>query len=467
MDPTEEEVEVEEEEEKDWGRLDDLDGEYEICICARETSYEVMKCYTIKVPDHEARTPLSYFLSRPSAPLNAVIHGAQIREYCNFTPKDLSPFSVTTAEEPYTSRYLALLNNHLYSVGGYAKLTRSEFEELRGGEDYPLHGIYMPSRSVWTLDLSCPDLGWKQLDEPMRNRRKDPQTIVVDGKLYVFGGLYGYKPIPEDCSSGRGWMEVYDPILKTWESLPNPPFSIAIGGDFEPIIFAHLELEEDKHEIMVVDLSNSKENNMCADFLKYNVMSSTWETWLQQHWALVDSYTQCGRAVVVDHTKAYWACIISMEKWNTECCIFGFDLKSKRWTRERLNPGPFLGESEYFCWTSPGLLHLSDHKFCLLLSSRNSSHEPSEKASNFLFCIVLDLSAFFYIYSDPDRKPPLSVISIQKYSLDTDIDLLDCMITNRGTQPPKKKKPKTSEEEGSLTQGLAKSAKKRDECSCL
>ena len=242
MDPMEEEVEVEEE--KDWGRLDDLDGEYEICICARETSYEVMKCYTIKVPDHEARTPLLYFLSRPSAPLNAVIHGAQIREYCNFTPKDLSPFSVTTAEEPYTSRYLALLNNHLYSVGGYAKLTRSEFEELRGGEDYPLDGIYMPSRSVWTLDLSCPDLGWKQLHEPMRNRRKDPQTIVVDGKLYVFGGLYGYKPIPEDCSSGRGWMEVYDPIKEKWDSLPNPPFSIAIRGDFEPISFAHLELEE-------------------------------------------------------------------------------------------------------------------------------------------------------------------------------------------------------------------------------
>ena len=128
-------------------------------------------------------------------------------------------------------------------------------------------------------------------------------------------------------------MEVYDPIMEKWDSLPNPPFSIAIRGDFEPIIFAHLELEEDKHEIMVVDLSNSKENNMCGDFLKYNVMSSTWETWLQQHWALVYSYTRCGRAVVVDHTKAYWACILSMEKGNIECCIFGFDLKSKRWTR--------------------------------------------------------------------------------------------------------------------------------------
>ncbi|XP_075675459.1 uncharacterized protein LOC142644772 isoform X1 [Castanea sativa] len=371
MDPMEENI--------GWGSLDDLDGEYEICICARN-NVDGVSCYTIKVPDREARAPLSYFLTRPAAPLNLLIHGVQIREYSNFTPKDLSPFSVTSGEEeeegPYASRDMALLNNHLYSVGGYAKLTRSEFEELRGGEYYPQHRIYMPTRSVWTLDLTCPDLGWKQLDQPMRNRRKDPKTIVVDGKLYVFGGLYGYKPIPEDSSSGRGWMEVYDPITEKWDSLPNPPFSssgVSVGGSFEPIMFAHLELEEDKHQIMVLDLSNSEENNMCADFFKYNVMSSTWETWLQQHWTLLYPYAQCGRAVVVDHTKAYWACIVSMEKRNIQCCIFGFDLKSESWARERLNPTPFLGESEYFFWTSPGLLHLSDHKFCLLLSSRNSS----------------------------------------------------------------------------------------------
>ena len=59
-----------------------------------------------------------------------------------------------------------------------------------------------------------------------------------------------------------------------------------------------LELEEDKHEIMVVDLSNSKENNMCGDFLKYNVMSSTWETWFQYP-VLVNSTIPCGRVVVV------------------------------------------------------------------------------------------------------------------------------------------------------------------------
>nr|POE83104.1 putative f-box/kelch-repeat protein [Quercus suber] len=411
MDPMEEEVE----ENIGWGSLDDLDGEYEICICAQKLIDEV-RCYTIKAKD-----------------------------ISNFTPKNLTPFSVATPKGPCTSRYFALLNNHLYSAGGYLKIPTSELEDVIGPEDYcPLNDIYMPSRFVWTLDLTCPDLGWKQLDEPMKNRRKDPQTIVVDGKLYVFGGLYGYEPILEDRSSGRGWMEVYDPILETWESLPNPPCS-DIRSLFDEIVYAHLELEEDKHEIMVVDLSNSKENNMQADFLKYNVVSSRWETWLQQQWVVVISDIQCGRAVVVDHTKAYWASIESMANRN-ECSIYGFDLESKLWAYQRLNPTPFLGDSEYFCWISPGLLHLSDHKFCLLLSS----HKPAKKDSNFLFCFVLDLSAFFDTNGQYADEPPLYVLSIQKYSLDTGIDLLDCMITNRGTQPPNKKKPKTSEE-GSVT----------------
>ena len=76
------------EEEKGWGRLDDLDGEYEICICSQKDVDEV-KCYTIKVPDPEARTPLSYLISRPSAPLRSLIHGVQIiKGYQQLHPKE-------------------------------------------------------------------------------------------------------------------------------------------------------------------------------------------------------------------------------------------------------------------------------------------------------------------------------------------------------------------------------------------
>ena len=44
-------------------------------------------------------------------------------------------------------------------------------------------------------------------------------------------------------------------ILETWESLPNPP---SYTSKFECIIYAHLELEEDKHEIVVVDITKKR-----------------------------------------------------------------------------------------------------------------------------------------------------------------------------------------------------------------
>ena len=82
-------------------------------------------------------------------------------------------------------------------------------------------------------------------------------------------------------------------ILETWESLPNLP---SYTSKFECIIYAHLELEEDKHEIVVVDITNKGKND--PDFLKYNAMSSTWETWFQYP-VLVNSTIPCGRVVVV------------------------------------------------------------------------------------------------------------------------------------------------------------------------
>lgn len=49
--------------------------------------------------------------------------------------------------------------------------------------------------------------------------RENPQTIVVDGKLYVFGGF----DWDIEIKGSVGWMEVFDPSLGRWESLPNPP----------------------------------------------------------------------------------------------------------------------------------------------------------------------------------------------------------------------------------------------------
>ena len=63
--------------------------------------------------------------------------------------------------------------------------------------------------------------------------RCDPQMVVVDGKLFVFGGLR-FKP-----KDNSGWMEAFDPLSQTWESLPNPPSYF--DNDEEDILPAVLE----------------------------------------------------------------------------------------------------------------------------------------------------------------------------------------------------------------------------------
>ena len=51
----------------------------------------------------------------------------------------------------------------------------------------------------------------------MTTSRWLPHTTVLDGKLYVLGGL------EYAATHGHGWIEVFDPILNKWEQLPNPP----------------------------------------------------------------------------------------------------------------------------------------------------------------------------------------------------------------------------------------------------
>ena len=46
----------------------------------------------------------------------------------------------------------------------------------------------IPTIEVWTLNLKCPDQGWK-FAPSMKYLRLNPQTIVIDGKLYVLGSI--------------------------------------------------------------------------------------------------------------------------------------------------------------------------------------------------------------------------------------------------------------------------------------
>lgn len=85
-----------------------------------------------------------------------------------------------------------------------------------------------------------------------------------------------------------------------------------------------------------------------------------------------------------------------------EYTIYSFDLDKKMWDSEYLNTGKNLGELESLI-PSSGFLHLSGRKFCLMLKSTD------DKSHQYLYFFVLDLSV----------KSHLSVLSIQKYLLDS------------------------------------------------
>uniref|UniRef100_A0A7N2N3A7 FKB95-like N-terminal Kelch domain-containing protein n=1 Tax=Quercus lobata TaxID=97700 RepID=A0A7N2N3A7_QUELO len=396
-------------EEKGWERLE-LDGEFQICYCAAD-EWDEVRCYIIKVPDPEACPPTLYF----SCPL---LNLKDKKKEFSFTPKRLNPIS--QSKEPCPSRYFTLLGNLLYSVGGLTKDT---------DDTDPDSVTYFRSREVWTLDLTCPEEGWKAAPS-LKYGRQNPQTIVVDGKLYVFGG-FGWEM---EIEGSVEWMEVFDPSLGRWESLPNPPSYCEFRGD-HLILYAHLEAN---NEIMVT--KPPTKDGYEWDFVEifsYNVRSRSWNELFQpsEQRILINPHIKCGRALAIGNTL-YWACIS-----HKELSIYAFDLDKKLWASEYLYTRKIFGERERLYVTSgAGFVHLSGLKFCLMSQSVNV-----DKFSRYLYCFVLDLSALFHGVLNKDSneddeddqhkedddgsvKSHLSILSIQKYLFDTDVRFLDCMI---------------------------------------
>ena len=61
-------------------------------------------------------------------------------------------------------------------------------------------------------------IGDSKLAHSKNHPKTSPHIIILDGKLYVIGGLKYTSP------ANYCFMEFFDPNIGTWESLPNPPF---------------------------------------------------------------------------------------------------------------------------------------------------------------------------------------------------------------------------------------------------
>ena len=409
------------EEENDWA-VSNL-GETDICVLGKYNTDKHVRFYRIKVPNPETCPPPSYF----SFPLFKLK-----KKKKQFSPKELSPLSLKLKKKkkgkprqsiyfavlgnlkrkkkgkPWPSKYFAVLGNHLYAVGGEIKTRKKDVLDIP--EDYSededvSYSMDIETKDVWILDLTSPHKGWKA-GPPMNFRRCDPQMVVVDGKLFVFGGLR-FKP-----KGNSGWMEVFDPLSQTWESLPNPPSYF--DSDEEDILHAVLEA---KHEIVVARPRDSGSGN--ANFYSYNVVGGFWKNLEPK----TSKRALCcyGRAVAVGNTL-YWATFLSRE--SEHCTLYYHDLEKNVWLQECLCTSKILGEYEFLNASfRPGFLHLCDKKFCLILRSGNPTPEDPFVSVEFLYCIILDLSP-----DEGSSQWNVSVLSVQKYLLNKYLNLLDCLI---------------------------------------
>ncbi|XP_030942576.1 uncharacterized protein LOC115967593 isoform X1 [Quercus lobata] len=258
---------------------------------------------------------------------------------------------------------------------------------------------------------------------PMNFARYNPHTMVVDHKLYVLGG---FQP---NQKQDDGWIEVFDPEEKKWESLPGPPdqihSSIMISG-----------LLKSKKEIII-----AKQRWDCHPslFYSYNITTRCWNelSLPSDSKASVHSNVEravilppnIGRAVTVGNTL-YW---ISTEEDNDECTIRAYDLDRNMWFEDHLNTAKIFGRREYFSSIysrGPGFLHLIDQKFCLLLQSSVKKKDP-QLSIEYLYCVILDISPIYDQEDEDWGKFELRTVSTQKYSMDQYIDFLDCMLLDR------------------------------------
>ena len=100
-------------------------------------------------------------------------------------------------------------------------------------------------------------IGDSKLAHSKNHPKTSPHIIILDGKLYVIGGLKYTSP------ANYCFMEFFDPNIGTWEPLPNPPFH----RQPSEIVTTLFENRKKKREYIVTSYSTR--------FYTYNVNDCT------------------------------------------------------------------------------------------------------------------------------------------------------------------------------------------------
>ena len=238
-------------------------------------------------------------------------------------------------------------------------------------------------------------------------------TMVLDGKLYVLGGLLPFPPQPQQHQ--YHWMEVFDPSSNTWEALPNPPSEIHPRQMITAVI-------ESRKQILVTSLlelpNNERSAYSEAKFYTYNVTTRCWATLESPVCKLRGGSIHKLSNVAVGNTL-YWA---FLEK--DYLVVQAYDLDRDVWFEGSENiREEFFGKHEYPSYSSKlgrvPFLHLYDQKFCLLMrsdfSKRSRKWKLLERETHYLNCFIFEVTPIFKSQDEYGFwELNISVVSVKK-----------------------------------------------------
>ncbi|XP_065620145.1 uncharacterized protein LOC136063543 [Quercus suber] len=330
----------------------------------------------------------------------------------------LNPLSVMEIENQC---YFAALDSSIYCISSHHFRDRVQIFDLTGGD----------------ID------GWQPGPPPIVSRVK-PHKFVVDGKLYILGGVRKVE---------SPWMEVLDPKIGVWKPLPNPP--VEVGHHSRSVVALLLK---PKKQILVSSLLSSDRPPKFR-FLTYNIDDQSWEP-LDTPVSFCKllrgfGFSQRTNTALADGDTLYW---VSFDYFaRHELVIHVYNLITDEWFEGYLNTrDDIFGKKELLTERRPhGLLHLGHSKFCLLLQSSfipNTNWRQREREQHieipYLYCVIIVVSKISNM--DPGQEGfkdlNISVVATHKYPMDRSIDILDAQLLDRCSYTSKQKKPKISED---------------------
>nr|POE81087.1 pre-mrna-processing protein 40a [Quercus suber] len=318
--------------------------------------------------------------------------------------------------------YFAALDSSIYCISSHHYRDRAQIFDLTGGD----------------ID------GWQPGPLPIVSRVK-PHKFVVDGKLYILGGLR---------KVDSPWMEVLDPKIGAWKPLPNPP--VEIGNRSRNVVALLLK---PKKQILVSSFLGQHTPDyrpLECRFLTYNIDDQSWEP-LDTPVSVCKLPPRSGsrqrtNTALADGDTLYWASFDHLARH--ELVIHAYNLITDEWFEGYLDTcDEIFGMNELLAEPRPhGLLHLGHSKFCLLLQSSfiPKRQRRREKCIEipYLYCVTIVVSKISNM--DPDQEGfkdlNISVVATHKYPMDRSIDILDAQLLDHCSYASKQKKPKISED---------------------